>query len=158
MVGQAIRLLRVQRNPQAALALLERGGPALMQGSFGPEVAALRIEGLLALGRTSAALDDLERLSIATLPKATEWLVVRAELRGKAGRWLLAEEDFSAALANRYGALKPELEERALWGRTVARLHRGNIGIARSDAQDYLRRFPHGRFRSQAEKAAAPSP
>ena len=158
ILGEAIRLLRVQGNPRAALVLLDGGGPALVAGAFAPEVAALRIEVLLALGRTGLALDDLERLAIATLPRATEWLVVRAELRGKAGRWRAAEDDFAAALSARRGSLKPGLEERALWGRAVARLHRGNPGGARSDAEDYLRRFPHGRFRSEAEKAAAPPP
>jgi hypothetical protein len=157
ILGEAMRLLRVRGNPQAALALLDGGGPALKAGAFGPEVAALRIEVLLALGRTGAALDDLERLPVATLPRAAEWLVVRAELRGKGGRWRAAEEDFAAALATR-GALKPELEERALWGRAVVRLHQGNAGGARSDAEDYLRRFPDGRFRGAAEKAVAPAP
>jgi hypothetical protein len=158
ILSEAIRQLRVQRNPQAALALLEGGGPLLMTGAFGPEVAALHIEVLLALGRTGTALDDLERLPIATLPRATEWLVVRAELRGRAGRWDAAEDDFASALATRYGSLKPELEERALWGRAVARLHRGNAAGARSDAEDYRHRFPHGRFRADADKAVAPSP
>ena len=127
-----------------------------MAGVFGPEVAAFRIEVLLALGRTGAALADLERLPIATLPRATEWLVLRAELRGKATRWRAAEEDFAAALSAR--PLKQELEERALWGRAVARLYQGNVEGARADATNYLRRFPHGRFRSEAEKATARSP
>jgi hypothetical protein len=158
ILGEAIRQLRVQGNPRAALALLDGEGPTLMAGAFGPEAAGLRIEVLLALGRTSVALDDLERLHLATLPRATEWRVIRGELRGKAGRWPAAEEDFATALDTPEGSLKPELEERALWGRAVARLHTGQGEAARADAERYLRRFPHGRFRAEAAKVAATSP
>jgi hypothetical protein len=158
LLGEAIRLLRVEGNPRAALAKLDRAGPALAKGAFAPELTVLRIEALLALGRRDSALLALDQLSMGHVPRANEWLVVRAELRGEAGRWRAAGQDFDRVLASGVDALGPDLGERALWGRSVASARLGDSKGARHGAEEYLRRFPHGRFLREAQKVAAPTP
>ena len=158
LLGEAIRLLRAEGNPRAALANLDRAGPTLSKGAFAPELTVLRIEALLALGRKDSALSALDRLSMSKVPRTNEWLVVRAELRGEAGRWRAAEQDFDHALASGVEALGQDLGQRAIWGRSVALARQGDSKGARHAAEEYLRLFPHGRFLRDAQKIATASP
>jgi hypothetical protein len=77
--------------------------------------------------------------------------VVRGELRAEAGDCAAAEHDFSRALAARPPAA---LAERALHGRGVCRLRRGDQAGAARDFAAYDRRFPQGRFARRRPGAA----
>jgi hypothetical protein len=148
---EAIRTLRVDGDAGAALRLLDERRARFTDSTLSPEASAVRIEALLKLGRADAALSDLERLPLHSMPRRDEWHVVRGELRVQAGRWSSAEDDFTVVLSSRLHA-GGELAERALWGRAVARSHQGNVGGARADSSEYLRRFPNGRFAGQASR------
>ena len=152
-MADAIRKLRFDGDAAAALTLLDDQLSSLLTSAYRPEAAAVRIEALLKLGHTAAALSDLDRLPLYSMPRRDEWQVVRGELRATAGRWLDAEADFAAVLTSRSGDAHGNLTERALWGRVVTRSRRGDAAGARSDCKEYLRRFPEGRFAYQASQA-----
>lgn len=100
-LADAIRKLRVDGDAAAALTLLDDQQSSLSASAFRPEASAVRIEALLKLGRTHAALSALDRLPLDSMPRRDEWQVVRGELRATAGRWLEAEADFAAVLTSR---------------------------------------------------------
>jgi TolA-binding protein len=79
--------------------------------------------------------------------------VVRGELRARAQRWREAAADFDQALAHASGT--SAWQERALWGRAVARTQAGDQAGARADLQLYLGRYPTGRFASEATRLLA---
>jgi hypothetical protein len=152
LLAQAIRALRVDRDAGTALRVLDQRQAQFGDGTFRIEASAVRVEALLGLGRSQAALADLERLPLHAMPRRDEWHVVRGELRGQAGRWAEAEVDFSLVLAHLGHGVGAELTERALWGRSVARSQQGNHVGARQDALEYLHRFPGGRFAALAQR------
>jgi len=157
-LAEAIRKLRVDGDAATALRLLDERHNLFAEGALGREASAVRIEALLKLGQTDAALSDLERPPINTMPRRDEWHVVRGELRAQVGRWSSAEADFTLVLTGRLRAADGDLAERALWGRAAVRSHQGDVAGARADSAEYLRRFPGGRFASQASHALlAPS-
>ena len=153
VLAQAIRTLRVDGDATAALKLLDEHHARFTEGALSPEASAVRIEALLRLGRTDAALADLERLPLHALPRREEWHVVRGELRAQAGRWSSAEADFAVVLSGHLPGAGGAFAERALWGRAVARSHQGDVVGARSDTLEYLQRFPDGRFAGLAHRA-----
>lgn len=160
VLAEAIRVLRRDGDPDAALALIERHRMRFPNGTLAPEAAAVRIEALLKAGRTDGALAELDRLPLDRIPGHEEWRVARGELRANAARWRDAETDFSVALERLSGGDRADLAERALWGRGVARARRGDASGARADYALYLERFPGGRFARQARLAlpgAAPA-
>src|SRR5262249_56758997 len=125
------------------LALLDENAARLGDGPLAAEATALRIEALLQQKQDRAALAALERLPIDTVPRRTEWHVIRGELRAAAGDGARAEDDFTAALERRAG-LTDDMAERALWGRAGGRARRGGRARARAGFDPYLRRFPAG--------------
>jgi hypothetical protein len=152
LLTKAFRALRVARDANAALAVLDAYAAGFPSGALAPEAARLRTEALLLLGRRQAALAELERDDPNAMPAGDERRLLRGELRAGAGRWRAAAEDFDAvAHSNAAGgaaadAKSSERLERALWGRASACSHLGDDAGARSALQAYLARFPHGRF------------
>ena len=155
---EAIHKLRVDGDASAALRLLDERRARFNDSALSPEASAVRIEALLKLGRADAALFDLDRLPLHAMPRRDEWHVVRGELRAQAGRWSSAEGDFTAVLSGRLRDADGDLPERALWGRSVARSHQGNVDGALADSLEYLRRFPSGRFAGQANQTSFRAP
>ena len=154
LLSAAMRSLRVQGDARAALALLDERAARFPAGAFSAEAVALRVEALMALERSHEALAELDRLTPGDLPRGDEWTIVRGELRAGASRWLEAEADFDAAWEGLAGgpASAGRLAERALWGRATARAWRGDRAGARLDWGTYLRRFPQGRFTTEATR------
>jgi hypothetical protein len=162
LLGDILRSLRKQRDPRAALALLEEHAKRFPGTVLAPEAAMLRVEALLGLGRNAEALSDLDRLSLGSMPNRDERLVLRGELRASAGRWREAREDFetllSVPLSSGMDSKSRDVKGRALWGRASARSHLGDEAGARADLALYLRVFPSGRFATQAAALLRGSP
>jgi TolA-binding protein len=158
LLTKAFRSLRSARDANAALAVLDEYVAHFPSGVLAPEAARLRTEALLLLGRKQAALAELERDGQNAIPAVDERRLLRGELRAAAGRWRAAAEDFdavvrsSAAAGPAADAKSSERWERALWGRASAGSHLGDDAGARSDLQEYLRRFPGGRFAADASR------
>jgi tetratricopeptide (TPR) repeat protein len=158
LVASAIRSLRVQRSPAAALAALDQYQARYPKGSMLAETTRLRAEALLMLGERRAALDELNRAPGMGTAADEESRLVRGELAASAGRWQEALQDFDGLViawsrGSRGDTISPKLRarlERALWGRACARSHLGNEAGARVDLQELLRRFPQGKFAAQA--------
>jgi hypothetical protein len=154
LLGRAMTTLRAGRDAGTALALLAQHAEIFPNGAFTSEATALRIEALLALGRRDEALSVLDKAPLAALPDHDERLVVRGELRAANERWREAEQDFNDVLQDRHllaeSARARNVQERALWGRAVARGRRGDKTGARADLELYLRIFPTGRFARDA--------
>ena len=162
LLGDVLKALRKQHDPQSALALLEDHAKRFPATLLAPEAAMLRAEALLGLGRKAEALSVLDHLSLASMPNPNERLVLRGELRAAAGRWREAVEDFETPLSGLApSGMEPKLREvkdRALWGRASARSHLGDEAGARADLALYLRVFPSGRFAAQAAALLQGSP
>jgi TolA-binding protein len=161
LLGQALRQLQAAHDAKAALATLDAYAARFPVGALAPEASRLRTFALLALGRKSAALAELDRQSWVGLPDAEERRVLRGELRAGAGRWQAAFADFDAVVqahANeRASAVADDARagegvERALWGRASARSRLGDESGARADLRAYLERFPRGRFAAEATR------
>ena len=154
--------MRKQRDPRAALALLEDHAKRFPETVLAPEAAMLRTEALLGLGRKTEALSELDHLALGSMPNQDERLVLRGELRASAGRWREAREDFESTLSatgsSGMDSKAREVKERALWGLASARSHLGDEAGARDDLTLYLRVYPSGRFATQAAALLRGSP
>jgi outer membrane protein assembly factor BamD (BamD/ComL family) len=85
--------------------------------------------------------------TLARVGRRMELQLLRGELYAERDcRKALA--DFDAVLAS---APAP-LSERALYGRATCRLHSGDAAGARVDLDQYLTRFPNGRFAEQVRE------
>jgi tetratricopeptide (TPR) repeat protein len=150
MLGQALRSLRNDHDPAAALDTLARHAALFPRSSLASERSVLEVEALLALGRRDEALARLDGMSLDNTPRSAEHHVVRGELRARAERWREAGADFDLALARGRGT--SPWQERALWGRAVTRTQAGDQAGARADLQLYLQIYPTGRFASEAAR------
>ncbi|HVU49406.1 MAG TPA: hypothetical protein VHL80_01905, partial [Polyangia bacterium] len=80
-----------------------------------------------------------------------ELRVIRGELAARAS-CSAAVADFDRALA---ASPPPALAERALHGRAACLVRLGEPAAARRDLEEYLRRFPEGRFAAEARRGLA---
>jgi hypothetical protein len=144
LLAEALRQLRGQRDPRAALATLDSHDARFPHGALAAEVRAARIEALVALDDRRAALALLD-----AGPVKGEQAVLRGELRLDAGRAAEAARDFESVLIG----TTDKLEQRALYGRAAARVRIGDPAGARRDLEEYLRRFPRGASAAAARAA-----
>jgi tetratricopeptide (TPR) repeat protein len=161
LLGDILRSLRAQHNPQMALALLDEHAKRFPESALGPEAAMFRAEALLGLGRRAEALRVLDALPLASMPNRNAQVVLRGELRAAAGRWQEARADFDRSLSTPVSGIdakSTDIMERALWGRASARSRLGDEAGARADLSSYLRHFPSGRFATQAAALLRDSP
>jgi hypothetical protein len=150
LFGQAMRKLRMENDPAAALSALQEHARIYPRSGLTGERSALEVEALLALHRDREALAHLDTMALDELPRSGERFVVRGELRAAARRWIEASDDFDHALARVSGS--PAWHERALWGRGVARLHCGEREAGIADIERYLHSYPSGRYAAEAAK------
>jgi hypothetical protein len=150
LFGQALRKLRSDNDPAAALTALREHGKAYPKSALAGERTALEVEALLALHQDRDALAVLDSMVLDELPRSGERFVVRGELRAAARRWQEASTDFDRALARVSGS--PAWHERALWGRGVARLRLGERESGMADIERYRDAYPRGRFAAEAAK------
>lgn len=139
--------LRRERDAQGALTLLDESQALFARGSLALEAQVARIDALLALGRKADALALLERLPFAQVGRGGELRLVRAELRAESD-CARALSDFDVLVTQ---ALASPLAERALYGRAACELNVGDRRQAEHDLEQYLARFPHGRFASEVQ-------
>ena len=150
LFGQALRKLRSDNDPKAALAALREHVRVYPKSAFAGERTVLEVEALLALHRDREALALLDGMALDDLPRSGERLVVRGELRAAAKRWPEAGADFERALARVSGS--PAWHERALWGRGVSRLRLGEREAGLADIERYRALYPKGRFAAEAAR------
>jgi hypothetical protein len=146
ILARALAKLRSEGDAAGALVVLDEYRREFPHGTLALESEVARLDAFLALGRHGEALRLLDTLPIDRIGRGAELRVVRAELRARetpAG----AVRDFDLALAV---ALSGALEERALFGRAVSRMHAGNQAGAEADLRRYLERHPNGRFAAEA--------
>lgn len=149
LLDRAMSRLREAHDPYGALQLLDTYRAQFPQGQLRPEADLLRISALFGVGRQKEALAALDPLPLTEeTPRAMELRVMRGELRAAAARCAEAIADFDAAL----GQVQGDLLERTLYGRSRCHQQRGDLGAARNDLADYLRRFPNGRFSTAARR------
>ena len=151
---RALVKLRREHDAQGALAVLDESRQLFSQGTLALEAQVARVDALLALGRRAEALAILEQLPLAQLGRGGELELLRAELHAASdcGRAL---KDFDLLVTR---ALAAPLMERALYGRAACELSVGDRSHAERDLNQYLARFPEGRFadrvRAQLGKAS----
>lgn len=136
----ALRQLRRQRDPAAALASLDLYLDRYPRGVLSREARFARVDALLSLKRVDQALQALDALPLDNHHRSTELQVIRGELRARAD-CARAGQDFGAVLA------RPSdngLVERALYGRGACRIKLGDTAGAAEDLRRYLELFPRG--------------
>jgi outer membrane protein assembly factor BamD (BamD/ComL family) len=155
LLAAAVRSLRAKHDAPSALAALDAYQARYPQGRLFVEASVLRVDALTALHRQPEALRSLDELDLGRIPGGLERRLQRGELRAASGRLREALTDFDGVLAQ---AREQDLVQRALGGRTQARQRLGDLAGARSDANEYLRRFPAGPFARQARDIAQVNP
>lgn len=125
---EAVRALRVEHSPQAALALLDRYAPRLNNSAFRHEALLLRVEALLKLNRQPDVLRLLDATALAGVAASRTLLLTRAELRAAAGHCPDSLDDFDRVLAQTDGH-----DRRALLGRAKCREQLGDAAGAHAD-------------------------
>jgi hypothetical protein len=149
LLARAWRALRVERDPAAALHLLDAHAARFPDGSLRPEARIARVETLMALGRATEARQLVEQPG---RDGDVRLRVLRGELRAEAGLTASALEDFAAALRQKGpGAALA----RALYGQAVCLARLGRSAEARDAYRQYLARFPAGRDAARARAALA---
>jgi hypothetical protein len=155
LLAAAVRALRAKQDADSALLALDAYRSRYPQGRLFVEAGVLRVDALIALHRSAEALRALDELDLSRMPGGLERRLQRGELRATSGRLREALTDFDGVLAH---AREPDLLQRALQGRAQARLRLGDLAGTRSDAIEYLRRFPAGPFARQARDLSQPNP
>lgn len=136
----AFRRLRTAHDPVGALALIDAYDHLSEHRGLSREATLARAEALLALGRKNAALTVLDGLRLSGRSIDRRATLARAELRAaRSRRTAEAILDFDLVLET---DVDDELGARALCGRAVLRETLGDVGGARADVRDYLKRFP----------------
>jgi hypothetical protein len=149
-LAEAVRTLRRDGNARAALARLERHRQRFPDGLLAREAALARVEALLALDRSTDALQILDGIAIDRVDADRPVALARGELRMAAHRCLEAVTDFTLVLD---GKRQDDLAARALFGRGGCRLTGGDREGARADLEEYLRSFPAGPRRDEIRRA-----
>jgi hypothetical protein len=80
VLSEAIRALRAQHSPGAALLLLDRNANALGKSAFAHEALLLRVEALLALGRKGEVLRILDGAVLTDVAASRSPLGARADV------------------------------------------------------------------------------
>jgi hypothetical protein len=151
LVGAALRKLREQGDATGALALLDEHDLRFAAtGALSDEAGTTRVEALLRLGRHARALALLDARAPRPTGRGRELLATRGDLRADAGRCPEAVVDFDAVLND---DAADGIAERALYGRAACRSRLGAVDAARADLEDYVARFPSGRFAARARAA-----
>jgi hypothetical protein len=153
LLAAAIRALRAESAPRSALAALDEYKAHYPQGRLLVEAEVLRVDALVALKKTTEVLHVLDGLDFSHMPGGLARQLQRAELRAAAGRQREAEADFASVLLRAHDV---DVLERALWGRAQSRASLGDAQGARLDANEYVRRFPNGRFATPAARLGSP--
>jgi hypothetical protein len=151
LLADALDALERAHRPERALALLDGHRDRFGDGPFAADAARLRVDALLELGRSTEALEVLDRLALDGDPsgRARELRLARAELRAAAGRWREARNDFAAVLAS--GASS----ERALYGAAASAVAVGERDEARALLRRYLDAHPQGAHAAAARRLLA---
>jgi hypothetical protein len=151
LLTTALRKLRQEHDPRGALALLDQHNVRFAGGPLRTEAELVRVEALLQDGRRGDALRLLDPLKAPWSGRRRDLLVSRGELRAQAGRCAEAMVDFGVVLS---GETRDDaIAERALHGRASCRSRRGDATGARADLEQYLARFPEGRFAADARRS-----
>lgn len=151
LLGRALHQLHQERDAQAALGSLSAYDLKFPHGMLGEEAQAARVDALLLLERRDEALSLLDRTTFTRLARGGELRVVRGELRAAGGRCGEAIGDFSWTLSHQPTA---SMAERALYGRAACRAKLHDTDAAHADYQEYVQRFPNGKFTAAAQAAA----
>jgi hypothetical protein len=151
LLQRALELLRRHHDGSRALALLDEHRARFPAGLLTLEASVARVDALLLLGRRAEALQQLSSLSLERVGRRTELLLLRAELNAERD-CRRALTDFDAVLA---ATAPAPLLERALFGRANCRLRLGDGAGGRADLDNYLDRFPRGRFAAQIREGAS---
>lgn len=134
---EAIRLLRVEHSPAAALRYLDAHDGELAKGDFEHEALILRVEALLALGRRGEVLRLLDSASLTDVAASRALLVTRGQLRAAANRCSEGVGDFDLVLAR-----SRQVDRQALIGRALCRKQLGDHAGMRTDVQRLRSAFP----------------
>jgi hypothetical protein len=144
---------RASRDPTTALGLLDEYNERFPQGVFREEAELIRLDALLRAGHSDDALlllDRWQRGELADQARPRELSVLRRELLAGAGRCaeaLVGDADTGG---------DPALDERWLYLRGVCHGRTGAVSTARQEFQEYLQKYPQGRFASEVRKAMGP--
>jgi hypothetical protein len=152
-LGEAIKLLRVARDPKSALTMLDRHASELRENSLGHEALILRVEALLVLERQDEVLRILDSAALADVAASHSLLVTRGKLRAAAHRCGEGIGDFELVLAE---SRQPERD--ALMGRAICRQRLGDVAGARADLERYRREFPADPHLPELERRLRTSP
>jgi hypothetical protein len=144
-LGRALKALRRDGDPGRALALLEQHAARFPASPLVAEVAAIRVEALLAGGDEAGALAVLDALAEPALGRRLQ--ITRGELRANAARCAEASRDFSAVLR---AVPSDTVDERALRGRAACAAHAHDDAALGRDLALYLERFPDAPFAVEA--------
>ncbi len=155
LLQRAVVQLRIEKNPAGALATLDRHRREFARPHFLGDALNHRVSALVALGRKDEALAELERFDTAELEALDgERLLLsrKGERLAELGRAAEAVRVFDLVLDE---SASPLVEQRALYGRAVARARLGDHTGSRADLERYLERWPNGPHAKQARSALA---
>ena len=152
LIATALLQLRHDGDAAAALRSLDDYERRYPGGLLAVEAALARVDALLALGRADEALTVLDGVSFTGSVRAEELQTLRGELRAARSRCADAVSDFDVVIARG----RPDLQERALFGRAGCRARLGDDSGARADLDVCIARFPRGRFIDQVRRARTP--
>jgi hypothetical protein len=144
---EAIRLLRAEHSPRAALQLLADHDGELTKAGFEHEAMLLRVEALLALGRRGEVLRLLDGASLTDVAASRTLLVTRGQLRAAANRCSEGLGDFDLVLAR-----SKQVDRQALIGRALCRKQLGDFAGMRADVQRMHDEFPNDVLPDELEK------
>jgi hypothetical protein len=149
MLKTAMNMKREDRDLHSALAVLDAYDRAFPSGVLANEARLVRVETLILLERKPEALNVLDAMALKEGGRETELLLLRAELRASMD-CSKAIVDFGIVLGR---AARDEYHERALFGRGVCYHALGNEIDAGHDFENYLQRFPKGKFGDAIRKS-----